>query len=247
MEPKKYFIKTYGCQANIADSYKIEKTLINLGLEPLNIPRGYLKNEKEEFLYALRNCDLIVINTCSVRQKSEDKAYGLGLLISNVKRNEKKNPLILFAGCIVGSTKGDRVMYPFEELRKKTEWADVYMTPGDIYKIPHILKNTGMITSYKQKNNIKLITPLGLKDNHAFVNISYGCDNFCTYCVVPYAREQEVYRSKKDVLKEINILISQGIAEITLCGQNVNSWGLSRGEKAKVRLGKKKSLPFADL
>jgi tRNA-2-methylthio-N6-dimethylallyladenosine synthase len=206
-----------------------------LGYEELVIP--VFKTEKEEFKYVLENVDLFIINSCSVRQKSEDKVYGLGKPVKEVLMEKGRKPLIILAGCVTGSAKNERAQNNFSELRKKTEWADQYLSPSEIFRLPEFL---GLKT-------LK-IDPLQHTDGkHAFINISYGCDNYCSYCVVPYSRGKEVSRAKKEILGEINSLLHKNIEEITLCGQNVNSWGLSKKEKFKVRAGSDQKLPFAAL
>lgn len=244
--PKKYSIKTFGCQANIADSNSIAGVLEALGYEELALPN--FKTEKEEFAFVLANVDLYIINTCSVRQKSEDKVYGIGKAIKQVLVTSGQKPFIVLAGCMVGSVTGDRQRYALDELKKKTPWVDLYVNPHQIYELPKLLQQSGVLTAWATNNldsakiDAKLDSP-----EHVFVNISYGCDNFCTYCVVPYARGPEVSRSEEEILKEIQHRISQGITQVTLCGQNVNSWGLSPTEKFEIRTGSDQKLPFAAL
>ncbi len=231
LEIKTYHIQTFGCQANIADSNTIAGVLEALGFEET-------KNITES--------SVCIVNTCSVRQKSEDKVYGLGKVFKDI--HTKKKPFIILAGCMVGSVTGDRQRYEFDELRKRTPWVDTYINPTQIQDIPkilakHKLLSTWTLSKYDPNNTIS-------KQNnnvHAFVNISYGCDNFCTFCVVPYARGKEVSRPKEDILKEINHLANRGFSEITLCGQNVNSWGLSMNDKFEIRTGSNQKIPFASL
>ena len=228
-KPKTYFVQTFGCQANKADSSTIAGVLEALGFEETNSPEA---------------SDLYVINTCSVRQKSEDKVYGIGKMLKGMK----SPPFVVMAGCMVGSVTGERQRYAFAELKKRTPWVGVYINPSQIMSIPEILHKNGLIGEWaakkfdpanvvsKQENNV-----------HAFVNISYGCDNFCTFCVVPYARGKEVSRAKEEILGEINHLVGRGFKHVTLCGQNVNSWGLSMSEKFDIRTGSSQKLPFATL
>lgn len=243
---KKYYIKTYGCQANIADSNSLAGILESLGFEEVPEPKN-AKNEREMLDKVLKKVDLFVVNTCSVRQKSEDKVYGLGKLFSDFPKNKKK-PFVIMAGCMVGSTIGDRKRFSPRELKNKTPWVDEYIDPTEIFKIPEILiKNEQLSDWAVKKFDPKKVKSKQRDKKHAFVNISNGCDNFCRFCVVPFARGPEVSRTKQEIIKEIQNLTKNGISEITLCGQNVNSWGLTWDEKFKIRSGSKQKIPFADL
>ncbi|EKE00263.1 MAG: tRNA-I(6)A37 thiotransferase enzyme MiaB [uncultured bacterium] len=240
---KTFYIKTLGCQANIADSEAISGVLESLGYEAIKEPSG--KNEDEILLKILPICDLFIVNSCSVRQKSEDKVYGLGKLLKKISSMPKPNkkPFVVLAGCMVGSVTGERQRYAFDILKKKTPWVDVYINPSQILSLPEILIQQGLTpqaVTERQKVD-KQAT------DHAYINISTGCDNFCSYCVVPYARGKEVSRDEKELLAKITKLTQQGFTHITLCGQNVNSWGLSTSQKFNIRAGSNQKLPFAKL
>lgn len=231
--PKKYLIKTLGCQANVADSNTMGGVLESLGFE-----------QTVEF----EDADVFILNTCSVRQKSEDKAYGYGKVVKELLEEGKQKPFIFMAGCMVGSVTGQRQRYQFEELKKRTPWVDEYINPSQIMNIPSILQKNEVLDEWALKAfDSKSVVAVQDNPTHAFVNISYGCDNFCTFCVVPYARGKEVHRTEKEILREINHLVSRGFSEITLCGQNVNSWGLDMSEKFEIRTGSDQKIPFADL
>ncbi len=232
IEMKKYHIETLGCQANERDSESIAGIFEALGI---------MKAE------SLDNADIIVINTCSVRQKSEDKAYGFGKGISRLKKSGK-SPFVIMSGCLVGSTKGDRVRFDFNELQTRVPWVNVFISPTEIRELPHILLSNKIVENIDLGINLKEheLAVRG-KSKSAFVNIATGCDNFCTFCVVPYARGQEISRSKEDILEEINHLVKVGYPHITLVGQNVNSWGLSKDIKFQIRSGSDFNLPFEDL
>jgi len=192
----------------------------------------------------LEDSDLFVINTCSVRQKSEDKVYGLG---KKLKRMQDK-PFVVMAGCMVGSVTGKRQRFALAELKGRTPWVDAYINPKQIMEIPNILHTNGLIGEWVEgKLAVSRKDNLSEKNKIGYVNISFGCDNFCTYCVVPYAREKEISRSEKEVLAEVGDMINKGFKHIMLCGQNVNSWGLTMKEKFEVRTGSEHKLPFADL
>ena len=201
----KYYIKTFGCQANEADS---------------NTMAGIL----------------------------EDKVYGLGKIIKQLKDGERKLPYIVMSGCMVGSVTGERKRAEFEELRKKTPWADLYINPTQVWDLPNFLRKSNVLSEWAmQKYNAGEVVPKTEGKTQGFVNISNGCDNFCTFCVVPYSRGKETFRTKEEILREVRHLALRGITEVMLCGQNVNSWGLSVGEKFKLRAGGDQKLPFADL
>ena len=238
--PGTYYIKTYGCQANIADSNKIAGILESKGFERFVPPET--KTEGEALEKALRQVDLFIINTCSVRQKSEDKAYGIGKLVKKIGASDEedvensdgkrpKKPFIILAGCVVGSATGERKRTELAQLKRKTPWVDAYVGPLEI----------------TQEFDLNAITSVIESPAQAFVNISQGCDNFCTYCVVPYARGPEVSRGEEEIVGEVKNLVGRGFKKTTLCGQNVNSWGLSPKGKFKIRAGSDQKLPFADL
>lgn len=237
-QPKTYLIKTYGCQANIADSNKIASILEALGFEEAK---------------KLKDADLFIVNTCSVRQKSDDKAYGLGKVIKKLREETGKVPVCIMAGCVVGSGVGVRKRYELDYLVKKTPWVDLYISPSQINELPNILMPFLVEKGISIASGIKKL-PTDIEDielktsgNSAYVNISYGCDNFCTFCVVPYARGKEISRTKEEILKEIGKLVKKGVKNVTLCGQNVNSWGLTPQEKSQIRIGGGQKLPFTDL
>lgn len=241
---KIYFIKTFGCYANEADTNLIAGVLEDLDFIEIKLLK--FKNEVEEINYVLKKADLFIVNSCSVRQKSEDKIYGVGKIINQFDREKRKRACVLLTGCIVGSALGDRKRYSIEELQRKTKNFDGYFSPSDVSGLLEALKENNLIKR-ERKVEIGKVERKKPDKNHAFVNISFGCDNFCSYCVVPYSRGGEVSRSKKEILQEIKCLVKNGVSEITLCGQNVNSWGLSKSEKAKIRLGSSQKLPFAEL
>ncbi len=227
-KPKTNNIMTFGCQANIADSSQIAGVLEALGFE---WTEDYLKS------------DVFVINTCSVRQKSEDKVYGLGKALARAQ----DRPFVVMAGCMVGSVTGQRQRYAFHELKTRTPWVSEYMNPTQIQNLPNILAEHGLIGEWGDKKLAIDRIDNPEKTEIGYVNISYGCDNFCAFCVVPYAREKEISRTEEEILKEVKHLLDRGFKHIMLCGQNVNSWGLSMSEKFEVRTGSDQKLPFADL
>jgi tRNA-2-methylthio-N6-dimethylallyladenosine synthase len=241
-----YYIKTLGCAANTADSEHMAGILESLGLEAVTEKPG--RNEDEVLIGTLPDTDIFIVNTCSVRQKSEDKVYGLGRILKIVKEQSGKSPFVIMAGCMVGSVTGERQRYLFDELRRRTSWANAYIGSHQLNTIPKLLLEHNLLDEWAVKKfDPNQVEAKRGDSTHAFVNISYGCDNFCTFCVVPYARGKEISRPKEDILKEIRHLAERGFTEVTLCGQNVNSWGLGTSEKFEIRTGSDQKLPFADL
>lgn len=237
----KYSIKTFGCYANEVDSDVMAGILNSLGFSELRVPK--LKNETEEVKYILENADVFIVNTCSVRQKSEDKVFGVTRML---KRFGDRKPLVILAGCMVGSAKGARKRYKLSSVKEKAKGFDFYIGTEDIYTLPDLLLESGLTKSI-EGFDIAHVQRRQVDKKHAYVNVSYGCDNFCSYCVVPYSRGTEISRNEKEIIEEIKCLVDQGISEITLCGQNVNSWGLDRPTKFKLRSGGKQKLPFVNL
>jgi tRNA-2-methylthio-N6-dimethylallyladenosine synthase len=202
-----------GCQMNEYDSDYLAQVLVNSNLLPTDTPN---------------NADLILINTCSVRAKAEQKALSLlGRMISLKRR--KPDLIVGVAGCIA-QQEGSKLMERFPEL-------DLVLGTREIESIENLLES---LVSKRQKivaTNIDLRPPSPLaKDGYfkgrvkSYVSIMEGCDNFCTYCIVPYVRGREVSRPPDDIIRETEHLISQGVKEVTLLGQNVNSYVWGKGE-----------------
>lgn len=234
-KPQKYHIKTFGCQANIADSNTMAGILESLGFEPTE---------------DIKESNIVIINTCSVRQKSEDKVYGMGKMFLGQDKifDEENRPFVVMSGCMVGSVTGQRQRYEFEELKKRTSWVSAYINPAQVMELPDLLAKKGILDEWAiKKYNPDNVVAVQDNPKHAFVNISYGCDNFCTFCVVPYARGRERSRSKEEIMREVKHLVDRGFSEVTLCGQNVNSWGLNMEEKFQIRTGSEEKIPFAQL
>lgn len=250
MDQKYYFIQTFGCQANIRDSQVMAGCLDALGFLPT---------------LDYKIADVLIINTCSVRQKSEDKVYGWGIKLGTGASSEnwfekRKDQVVFVTGCMVGSAKGQRTRLPLKVLQKKLHWADYLLAPDEEYKIPSILVKEGLVDEWalsalgdvsqnfaNGSHSHKSDPTLHNETEWAYINISTGCDNFCTFCVVPYARGEEKSRSKQDIIDEVKHLSSRGFNNIMLVGQNVNSWGLDKETKFKLRAGSDDKIPFADL
>ena len=209
LNEKKYYIHTYGCQANVRDEETMRGILENVNMLPID--------KAEE-------ADVIIINTCAVRENAEDKVYGE---IGNLKYLRKKNKDLVLAicGCMVEQPEIlRRMMDTFPEV-------NLYFGTHEIYQLTSLIYET--ITSKERLVSIEskqgeVIEDLPCKRNNpfkAYINIMYGCNKFCTYCIVPYTRGKERSRKFKDVMKEVDELIKEGYQEITFLGQNVNAYG----------------------
>jgi len=228
---RKYYITTYGCQGNIRDSENISGLLEALGMLEAK---------------TLDEADLVVVNSCSVRQASEDKVYGFAKKISVLRTKNPKLKTVL-TGCMVGSVTGERPRHDVQILRAKTPWVDHYLNINDLPGLPTYLIESNLIDSWGVKGPPNLWEPKTKEHRGtAYVNISQGCDNFCTFCVVPYARGKETSRTKEEIVSEVEKLAALGYKEIMLLGQNVNSWGLTSTRKllSRKRLGE---IPFSEL
>ena len=217
----KYYIETWGCQMNEEDSEKISGMLKT---------QGYTQTDDREV------ASIIIFNTCCVRENAENKVFGnLGML----KHQKEKNPdlIIAICGCMM-QQKGMA-----DEVLSKFPFVDIIFGTHNAYKFPEYLnrvKTEGVQIKeiFDKETEIVEGVPVDRKSNvKAFVTIMYGCNNFCTYCVVPYVRGRERSRKPEDIIKEIEGLVAQGYKEVTLLGQNVNSYGK----------GLEEEITFADL
>ena len=205
----KYYIKTFGCQANVRDEETMRGMLENAGCFPT-----------ENVEYA----DIIIINTCAVRENAEDKVYGE---IGNLKylRKKNKNLVLAVCGCMVEEPEIlAKVMETYKEVNLFFGTHEIC----DLYNLIYQCLKTGeRIVSIESKPG-EVVEELPVRRNNefkAFVNIIYGCDKFCTYCIVPYTRGKERSRKFDEVIKECQQIVEQGYQEITLLGQNVNAYG----------------------
>jgi len=210
--PKNLYIATFGCQMNVYDSRRMQEVLY---------PNYILTDQPWD-------ADLILVNTCSIREKAEHKAYSL---LGRFKELKKQRPgLIIGVGGCVAQQEGERLLKRFPHL-------DLVFGPQGIYKLPEAIRHIelgdgpALETALKDPFEIPPVdTPLpGSNPVKAFVTIMQGCDNFCTYCVVPHVRGREVSRPAEDIIREVQALVEQGVKDITLLGQNVNSYGKKRG------------------
>lgn len=210
--PLKFFIKSYGCQMNSYDSQRMADALISSGYEQSFDADQY---------------DIIIFNTCSIREKAEEKLFSdLGranlLQSEKVSRNVSR-AIMIVAGCVAQSNS--------EKILKRAPYVDAIIGPQDIHKISSVvsavISNREKIIETKSNAAEKfscLVSEFYNRTCSEYLTIQEGCDNFCTYCVVPYTRGREVSRDAKDIINEAKKLISLGVKEITLLGQNVNSY-----------------------
>ena len=209
-----YFIHTYGCQMNIHDSEKIAGTLEKLGYSSCD---------------SVENADIIVFNTCCIRETAEQKIYGH---IGAVKKLKRKNPnlIAVVCGCM---SQQDGVA---DKIKESYPYVDIVLGTTNLNMLEQAVVNARKnkkyynvdFMQYREEDFVEARTSYP----NAWVNINYGCNNFCTYCIVPYVRGREHSRPMQDILNEVKQLLSEGYKEITLLGQNVNSYGhdLQQGE-----------------
>lgn len=208
---KTYYTETYGCQMNEHDSEKISWILENM---------DYIRTNSAE------KADFIIYNTCAIRENAELKVYGK---IGALKKLKRLNPDLMIAIC--------GCMMQREDVRKiittKHKHVDIIFGTHNIHKLPQLINNylqTGETIVDIVEDTREIVEHIDINRTYtykAYINIMYGCNNFCTYCVVPYTRGRELSRDSENILKEIEGLASSGCKEVTLLGQNVNSYGKS--------------------
>jgi tRNA-2-methylthio-N6-dimethylallyladenosine synthase len=205
---KKYFVKTYGCQMNEHDSENI-KAILEL--------MGY--SSADDYIDA----DLVILNTCAIRENAHNKVFGLLGRIKHLRQT--KEVTVGFCGCMAQ----EEVIV--DEIKNKYKWLDFVLGTHNIYDLPNILQKA--ILNKKQQIEVfscegDVIENIPVKRDNlykAWVNIMYGCDKFCTYCIVPYTRGKQRSRRHEDIINEVIKLKEDGYKEVTLLGQNVNAYG----------------------
>ena len=209
---KRILLRTFGCQMNERDSELIA---------------GMLQENGYEIVDSEEKADLVLFNTCSVRQHAEDRVIGN---IQKLKSRKKKDPgfRIGVLGCMA-ERHGEMLLKEYPEV-------DMAVGPSNIYEIPQMLERItdsekALAVGAKKRPRKNINTDVRNKHLSAFVNIMYGCDNFCSYCIVPHVRGREVSRSKKEIIDEVKSLVDRGFKEVTLLGQNVNSYGKGLSSK----------------
>lgn len=205
---RRVYVLTFGCQQNEADSEKLLGTAISMGYEKCDDPK---------------DASLILVNTCAIREHAELKALSV---IGQFKHIKDKNPELVIGVCGCMTAQQHRV----DELKRRYPYVSFTMDPSEMSMLPEILfrhftEKKRVFLLDESKDNIGEGMPV-YRDSKikAWLSIMYGCNNFCTYCIVPYVRDRERSRSKDAVIKEARELVNCGIKEITLLGQNVNSY-----------------------
>lgn len=206
---KKYYIKTYGCQMNEHDSEMISAILEDM---------KYTRSDSFE------KADLIILNTCAIRENAHNKTFGMLGRIKHLKQT-KPNLMVGLAGCM---SQEESVV---DEIISRYKWMDFVFGTHNIHKLPDILKehqktNKLEVNVWSNEGNVIEGIPSKRDSKYkAWVNIMYGCDKFCTYCIVPYTRGKQRSRMPEDIISEVKDLIRNGYKEVTLLGQNVNAYG----------------------
>ena len=225
---KTYHITTFGCQMNARDSEKLSGVLKQMGYEEIDSERA----------------DIVLINTCTVRENANERVYGHLGQLKNIK---KSNPEMIIGICGCMMQEPDEV----EKIRRSYSFVDLVFGTHNIWKFPKLLKQVleggkrvfdtaEEINDEADKLPVSRVYPF-----KSGVNIMYGCDNFCTYCIVPYVRGRERSRDPEDILEEIRALVKTGVLEVMLLGQNVNSYGKRVMRDGKITDGS--TISFADL
>ncbi|MCP8969077.1 tRNA (N6-isopentenyl adenosine(37)-C2)-methylthiotransferase MiaB [Ectobacillus ponti] len=206
---KKFYIRTYGCQMNEHDTEVMAGIFLGLGYEPT---------------FSTEDADVILLNTCAIRENAENKVFGE---IGHLKPLKMKNPDLLIGVCGCMSQEESVV----NKIMKTYQYVDMVFGTHNIHRLPYILqeamfsKETVVEVWSKEGDIIENLPKVRRGDIKAWVNIMYGCDKFCTYCIVPYTRGKERSRRPEDIIQEVRHLAAQGYKEITLLGQNVNAYG----------------------
>ena len=207
-------VTTFGCQMNARDSEKLSGILRQI---------GYVETTEEE------QADFVIFNTCTVRENANLRVYGR---LGQLNRVKKKHPHMMIALC------GCMMQEPevVEKLQKSYRFVDLIFGTHNIYKFAELfvrrLESERMIIDI-WKDTDKIVEDLPVERKYPFksgVNIMFGCNNFCSYCIVPYVRGRERSRNPQDIIREIEHLVADGVVEVMLLGQNVNSYGKTLDE-----------------
>jgi len=215
MRTKKVFIKTFGCQMNEYDSDKMA--------DVLRAAQGYEKTDDVE------EADLILFNTCSVREKAQEKVFSD---LGRVQHLKARGAKIAVGGC-VASQEGAAII-------ERAPYVDVVFGPQTLHRLPELLaareaqQRPQVDISFPEIEKFDHLPPARVEGPTAFVSIMEGCSKYCSYCVVPYTRGEEVSRPFEDVLVEVAGLADQGVKEVTLLGQNVNAYRARMGQGAEM-------------
>ncbi len=204
---KKYYLKTYGCQMNVHDSEEIAARLESL---------GFTKTTK------LEDADIVILNTCAIRENAHDKVFGFLGRCKHLKR-EKPELLIGLCGCMAQEES------VIAEIKEHHPYIDIIFGTHNIHELQQLIlenKHQQEINVYSYEGKVFENIPYTRDSQYkAWVNIQYGCDKFCTYCIVPYTRGKQRSRKSSEIIKEVKELVAKGYQEVTLLGQNVNAYG----------------------
>lgn len=207
-DQKKYMIQTFGCQQNTNDSEKLKGLLVRMGFHETEV--------KEE-------ADLILINTCSVRENANDRFFGN---LGNWKALKANKPSLIVGvcGCMM---KQEEIV---QKIRNSYPFVDLLFSPSDLYRFPELLlrRLQGQKKVYEVSDDDLVYEGVPVEHERkyrALVTIMYGCNNYCSFCIVPKTRGRERSRAQKDIVKEVKDLVAKGFSEVMLLGQNVNSYG----------------------
>ncbi len=208
----RFYIKTFGCQMNMHDTERMAATLAE---------QGYSESSE------MTEADLVIFNTCSIRDKSEQKAYSMMGLLKRDGKKKNPNLKIGFAGCVAQQ---DR-----KEVFEGAPHLDFVLGTDSLDQLPEVLyrveqgEKKVMQVGFDPANDYSIETKIAPGKTIAYVNIMKGCDNFCSYCIVPFTRGREKSRRLEEIVQDVKRLVLGGVVEITLLGQNVNSYGKSLG------------------
>ena len=207
---KTYYLKTYGCQMNEHDSENISAMIEEL---------GFKKVESYE------EADLVLLNTCSIRENAHNKAFGMLGRLKHIKETTNKDLIIGLCGCMAQE---EGVV---DEILKDYKFVNFVFGTHNLYELPEIInrsikEKSQVIEVYSKEGDLIEGMPIKREKNYkAYVNIIYGCDKFCTYCIVPYTRGTQRSRKHEAIVEEVKELVKNGYKEVTLLGQNVNAYG----------------------
>lgn len=210
---KTYKIMTFGCQMNENDSEKLSGMLKSM---------GYTPTENE------RKAGLVILNTCSVRENADVRVFGNLGMFKHIKEHENPEQIVAVCGCMMQQPE------IVKKIKEKYKQVDIVFGTHNLHQLPEILANyqiSGERIFEIWDDNDTIVEGLPVDRRYPFksyVTIMNGCNNFCTYCIVPYTRGREVSRSHEDIIKEVKALVADGCIEVTLLGQNVNSYGNDR-------------------
>jgi len=215
-----FFIRTYGCQMNSRDSEKLAGLLLQLGYQTAE---------------SLETADLALLNTCCVRESAENRIFGHLSRLRHTKENEKPDMLIAVGGCMSQQAEIS------EKIANSHSYINIVFGTANRHRLPEFLwravQSGKQVIDITEDDDLPELdsVPVTTRDypHKAGVNIMYGCDNYCSYCIVPYVRGRERSRPAEDILREIEALAADGVKEIMLLGQNVNSYGKGLAHSGK--------------